>query len=718
MGRIVAATIPSGPARLDNPKLMEPTAVPSGPHPAQPDDDAASELARLRAAVAASEAEITRLRAALAERDSVLTGFSHHVPGALLILDRAPDGTRVIPFASDGLATLFDLDPALLLQPEALFQAIVQRLHPEDLPKIAALEADANAGSGQLTGEFRIQRRDGHHSWVWLQLGLQRTENGHRIWYGVIQDITERKRLARRLEARDAMLKSLSRNLPGVLFKVMVGPTGDTQLAYISERAVPLYELDDEPVERLAWAAHYKRIHPDDLPEVQRLSRLVCEHPGELQRYEYRVVLPRKGLRWMAGQSIGQPEGPDGQTAWYGYIQDVTEQKLYADAVISAEAAQRANQAKSEFLSRMSHELRTPLNAVIGFAQLLLMDRSGLFGAEQRGRVQLIEKAGKHLLSMLGDVLDLSRIEAGDLPLSIEPVDVRSVVDEALALVEPQARQAHVQLDASALADHLYAQADRVRLRQVLVNLLSNAIKYNQPGGAVRLTGSSTQTDQGARIRLSVADTGIGMRPEQLAQLFEPFNRLGAERTAIEGTGIGLVIVQRLLTLMHSEVAVQSQPGVGSTFTLNLPQAADAPQPSDHVPLHDATPAAQQAATILYAEDNEVNVMLVHEVLKLRPHWRLLVATNGERALTLARRTPPDLLLIDMHLGDMSGLDLADALTRVPGLADVPRVALSADAMPDRIHTAKARGFKAYLTKPLDVLALLRCLDELLGQRG
>jgi len=708
---------------------MDPRALPAQPMPAaetgehapagaRADADAqAAELAALRAALAASQAEVMQLRGTLDERESVLTGFSRHVPGALLILDRAPDGTRVIPYASDGLAALFEIDATLLHQPGPLFRAIVARLHPEDLPQIDALEAAADAGTPQLTGEFRIQRRDGLQGWLWLQLGLQRTQNGHRIWYGVIQDVTERKHLARRLEARDAMLKSLSRNLPGVAFKAMVSPGGEAQIAYVSEGVVALYELEDEPPEQLTWTSYFKRIHPDDLPEMQRLSRLVCERPGELQRYTYRVNLPRKGLRWLAGQSIGQPEGPDGQTAWYGYVQDVTEQKLYADAVISAEAAQRANQAKSVFLSRMSHELRTPLNAVLGFAQLLLMDRSGLFAAEQRGRVQLIEKAGKHLLDMLGDVLDLSRIEAGDLPLSLEPVDLRQVADEALDMVEPQARQAHVSVCTRDLPAQLCAQADRVRLRQVLVNLLSNAIKYNRPGGGVRLAGSRDASANGARVHLSVCDTGVGMRAEQLAQLFEPFNRLGAERTAIEGTGIGLVIVQRLLDLMQGEVAVQSTPGTGSTFTLTLPEAAEAPTPSEHAPLDDTQPAQQQAATILYAEDNEVNVMLVHEVIKLRPHWRLLVATSGERALTLARRTPPDLLLIDMHLGDMSGLDLAEALSREAGLGDIPRVALSADAMPDRIHTAMASGFKAYLTKPLDVLALLRCLDELLGQR-
>ena len=358
--------------------------------------------------------------------------------------------------------------------------------------------------------------------------------------------------LARRLQARDAMLKSLSRNLPGVLFKVLVDAEGHTRLDYISERAMSLYELEGIPPEQLSWESHYQRIHPDDLPLVQDLSRRLCEQPGELQRYEYRVCLPEKGLRWMAGQSIGQREGPEGTTAWYGYVQDVTEQKLYAEAVISAQAAERANVAKSEFLSRMSHELRTPLNAVIGFAQLLNMDTSPVFGPEQRHRVELIEKAGNHLLAMLGDVLDLSRIEAGDLPLSIETVDVAAVATEAFALVEPQARQAKVQLQVIVRpAEVVHARADRVRLRQVLVNLLSNAVKYNRPGGYVQLQITSDATH--ATVRVS--DNGIGMRPEQLAQLFEPFKRIEipGQRTR-EGTGLGLAISRNLARAMGGDV--------------------------------------------------------------------------------------------------------------------------------------------------------------------
>jgi signal transduction histidine kinase/ActR/RegA family two-component response regulator len=523
---------------------------------------------------------------------------------------------------------------------------------------------------------------------------------------GKATDEAERQRLARRLHARDALLKSLSQHIPGVLFKIVIPAGGEAQLHYISERAAELYELDVNAT-GMTWASHYERIHPDDLPMVKRLSGELCIEEGQMQRYEYRAILPSKGLRWMSGQSVSRKEGDNGDTAWYGYVQDITEQKLYTEAVIAAQAAERANLAKSEFLSRMSHELRTPLNAVIGFAQLLQMDRSHVFGQEQHRRVNLIEKAGQHLLSMLGDVLDLSRIEAGDLPLSIESVDMNLLADEALSLVSALASANQIQIDTSGVSAHAYAMADRVRVRQVLVNLLSNAIKYNRQGGQVKLRARR----EGDDVLIQVQDTGIGMTEAQLAHLFEPFNRLGVEQSGIEGSGIGLVIVRRLITLMNGMIEVSSHSGEGSLFSVRLPAADIEPAPSDQIPL-ETNDLFNRPATILYAEDNEVNVALVHQIVKLRPNWRLLVALNGQRALDLARRSLPDLMLIDMHLGDMTGLQLATELDKDELTSRIPRVALSADAMPDRIHAARANGFKAYLTKPLDVLALLRCLDE------
>ena len=254
--------------------------------------------------------------------------------------------------------------------------------------------------------------------------------------------------------------------------------------------------------------------------------------------------------------------------------------------------------------------------------------------------------------------------------------------------------------------------ADRVRLRQVLVNLLSNAVKYNRPGGEVCV---AVRMESEARVLLEVTDTGVGLSESQIAHLFEPFNRLGAEHSGVEGTGIGLVIVHRLVELMGGTITVRSQAGQGTTFSLSLP-AAEVDLASDHGVLDEALPESRQA-TILYAEDNEINVLLVRQILELRPSWKLEVAHSGAEALKLVNQIQPDLLLLDMHLGDMTGFELAELLDQNPALQGVTKVALSADAMPDRVHAARTKGFSAYLTKPLDVAALLRCLDEHLAAK-
>jgi len=387
-------------------------------------------------------------------------------------------------------------------------------------------------------------------------------------------------------------------------------------------------------------------------------------------------------------------------------------------ALVAAAAAQRANAAKTEFLSRMSHELRTPLNAVLGFAQLLRMDIASPLTPAQAQWAQHIENAGGHLLAMINDVLDLSRIESGSMPLSLDTVSVALVVDEAHALISALAAEADVRVRVEPPADaerrHGQVRADHLRLRQVLVNLMGNAVKYNRRGGSV--TVNWVLSANGAQMHIEVSDTGRGLSPEQLAHLFEPFNRLGADTTAIEGTGIGLVISQRLVQSMGGEVEVSSEAGVGSCFRVVLPAALHDVMPAlAAVPAADATrPGALAPRTVLYADDNALNVEVVLAILRTRPDLRAVVARNGSEALTLAAREVPDLFLLDMHLGDMTGLDVLQQLALNPALAGIPCVALSADAMPAALERAERAGFKAYLTKPLNVKLFLQCLDKVL----
>ncbi|HEX6707726.1 MAG TPA: PAS domain S-box protein [Albitalea sp.] len=442
-------------------------------------------------------------------------------------------------------------------------------------------------------------------------------------------------------------------------------------------------------------------------PAGRPLEKRYRQRNGNIVWVSYKAALAR--------DAAGEP------AYFIAVVEDITERKRTEAALLAAQAAERANAAKTEFLSRMSHELRTPLNAVLGFAQLLQMDAGHPLNAEQKSRLQHIEDAGAHLLAMINDVLDLSRIESGGMMLAPETVVVSSLVQEGFALVATAARDAGVRLAMEAppagvpRGDRM--RADHLRLRQVLVNLLTNAIKYNRPQG--RVTVSWGATPEGEAVWLRVADTGQGLTDEQQAHLFEPFNRLGAERSRIEGTGIGLVVTQRLVQLMGGRIEVRSSVGVGSSFTVTLPAAAES---NGETPL---SPRAGPARTdrdgggaqhtVLYAEDNPMNVELVCEVMRLRPACRLVVARSGRDAIAMARSEHPDLLLLDMHLGDMTGIEVMQQLVTDPELARVPCVALSADAMPGPIEAAKRAGFKGYLTKPLDVGAFLRCVDEALN---
>ena len=391
-------------------------------------------------------------------------------------------------------------------------------------------------------------------------------------------------------------------------------------------------------------------------------------------------------------------------------LRDVTELRAARAERQAREALEAANRAKTEFLSRMSHELRTPLNAVLGFSQLLRLDKDHPASRPQLERIRHIENSGAHLLALVNDVLDLSRVEAGQLALLVESISLQQVAEEAVAMISPLAAECGVEILAAGADGHQPAgrvQADHVRLRQVLVNLLSNAVKYNRRGGRVSLAWRST-----AQVCIvTVADTGPGIPQDKLAHLFEPFNRLGAETSKVDGTGIGLVLSRRLVELMQGRLGVDSVVGQGTIATLELQLSAlpAVPAPLPAAPSQHG--ALDDRLNVLYAEDNEVNVELVRQVAAFRPAIHLRVAGNGASALAMAAEFPPDLMLVDMNLGDMNGIELADALQRSPLTAGIRLVALSADALPEQIHAALARGFEHYLTKPIDFRRLLNVLD-------
>src|SRR2546423_1321028 len=391
---------------------------------------------------------------------------------------------------------------------------------------------------------------------------------------------------------------------------------------------------------------------------------------------------------------------------------DVTDRARIEKALREAkEEADRANHAKSDFLSRMSHELRTPLNSILGFGQLL--DRQSPTET-QRPRIRYILSAGRHLLNLINEVLDISRIEAGTLQLSVEPVCLEEAISEALDLMRPLAAERSISLSTNDSLDNTtYVLADRQRLKQVLLNLLSNAVKYSAVEGSVIVSFA----ESGSRFtRLSVRDTGSGISVDKLARLFTPFDRLGAEQSTVEGTGLGLALCQRLVQAMHGTIGVSSTLGNGSTFWLDLPRAQSPLKtlPATRTGSVCKEPSTEDVRRILYIEDNFSNVTLVDQMLAERPTLELMTAMQGRVGLELARQHSPDLILLDLHLPDLPGWQVlaqlkADQLTR-----DIPVVIISADATSPQIKRLLSAGARAYLTKPIDIAEFFRVIEDAL----
>jgi signal transduction histidine kinase/CHASE3 domain sensor protein/ActR/RegA family two-component response regulator len=673
--------------------------------------------------------EIGRLASALERAGAILSKQAEELKLALdsakvLIWELEPEGGRIRYQAGSDVLKTAKFPSELLPETTSGWLAVV---HADDRDFVRTQLDRVLADGSSLQIEYRVVIGGGDIRWMAAKAQLHSEDNGRpRRLLGVIMDVTERKKAAEEIVRREQelavsreALQQQTRILRSILDSMGDGVVvADRQGQFLvfnpaAEQVLGVRAFAGEPHK---WSEHYGLFLPDTLalyPTDQLpFSRAIR---GEFVDGAEMLIRPAGSNEgsWISVNARPLRESDGGINGAVMVMRDITASKCAAEAFkLAKQEAERANQAKSEFLSRMSHELRTPLNSILGFAQLLHM-------AQLSGRplecVEYILKSGKHLLGLIDEVLDISRIEAGRLALSPEPVLLSEAIHQAVDMVRPIADQFSVELlNRISPACQQHVTADRQRLQQVVLNVLSNAIKYNRPRGTVTV---SSEIGQFGRVRLKVTDTGIGIAPEDQHRLFVPFERLSAGKTDVQGTGLGLALSKRLIESMDGSMGVESQLGSGSTFWVELPGVEAPTERIDRegTMANELVQPLDRSRTVLYVEDNMSNVRLMEHVLSYRPHVRLLTAMQGQMGIDLALEHIPDLIFLDLHLPDLTGDKVLLQLRSDQRTRNIPMVMISADATPGQISRLLEAGATDYLTKPLDVKKLLQILDESLN---
>ncbi len=593
---------------------------------------------------------------------------------------------------------------------------VVGKTAEEVFPGEGDVERDRRVmrtGVAHVTDE-QVPLADGIHTVLVIRFPLRDATGAVIGLGGVVSDITDRVHMEHGLREKERLLDTLVQASPDIVTMI----DADGRITEVSQAAQAILGLPPD----LVHDELVLRLHPDDLPKAQQAFAAL--YAQQVPAVELRHRARHGDGHWVTFDSRARPIiSDDGRMEGVVVVsRDVTADLAFeAELRAAVSRAEQANRAKSEFLSRMSHELRVPLNSVLGFAQLLQMEK---LGPTQHEAVDHILQAGRHLLDLIDEVLDITRIETGHLDLVLEPVEVAPVVRDAVALTTPRAERhgLRVDVDLDDLAPGTHVVANRQRLLQVLLNLLSNGVKYNRPSGSLSVRvamgpAAGPGAGPGDRVRIAVADTGRGIAEDDLPRLFEPFDRLGAERSGVEGTGVGLTLSKHLVERMHGRLEVRSVPGEGSTFTVELPRAPT-PVAGGSLPRPPRpAPASGGAARVLHIEDNPANVQLVAQILQRRGGVRLQAASSGADGLAAATAARPDLVLLDLHLPDISGEEVLAQLHRQPATAAVPVVVVTADATPAQRRHLLQHGAAAYVTKPIDVRELLALVDQVLGTR-
>ena len=590
-------------------------------------------------------------------------------------------------------------------------------IHPDDRQAMHEAVREHLRTGEPLNTSYRIATKDGDYVWTQVRADSMRDKEGRVLYLsGVNFDITELKKVEaalRESEARQARIIEASNDGIWEWY-------ADRHGFHFSARCWEHlgYDENDDVVNRgrnrlSVWRS---MIHPEDLPKFDETlaNYMAGEGPFDI---EYRIFGKSGEIRWIRARGRASFDAQGKPVRMSGTNMDITGIKLAEERVVQTkEAAEKANQAKSDFLSSMSHELRTPLNAILGYAQLFNYDEN--LNPGQCDNVKEIRKAGEHLLQLINDVLDLAKIESGRMTVSLEPVLISRVIQECFTLLQPQADEQQVQLNACTRGlEHHYVVADQVRFKQALLNLISNGIKYNNRGGRVDIGLTLQGYD---RLRIGVRDNGQGIPASRHKEVFQPFNRLNAEYSSVEGSGVGLAITKQLVEIMAGDLGFESVEGEGTEFWIDLPLSKEwnrVPASGDGHDLREPRPyqlAVQDSFTLLYVEDNPSNIRLMEQICSRYPQIRLEVAEEAFLGIYKARSEAPDVIILDINLPGMDGYEALSVLKRDPVTTAIPVLGLSANAMPYDIERGKSAGFYDYLTKPVDIEHLVQVLNRIL----